>query len=172
MTEFDTLTNAAARFLSRQRFAVVGVSRAGDAPANVIYRRLKETGRDVVAVNPNAERVEGDPCYASLQALPKPVDAVIVATHPGESLQVARDCRETGVGYVWFHRSFGTGSVSEEAVAHCHEYGACVIPSGCPMMHLTPIDFGHRCMRAVLRLTGRLPERVACPRSPLTTTPR
>lgn len=154
----DTLANAGARFLSQQRFAVAGVSRAGHAPANLIYRKLKETGHEVVALNPKTETVEGDPCYASLLELPERVDAVVIATHPEKALDVARDCRETGVRYIWFHRSIDAGSVSEEALALCREYGAFVIPGGCPMMHLEPVDFGHRCMRGALRLMGRLPK--------------
>ena len=163
MTEAHTLANAAATFLSQQTFAVAGVSRAGDAPANLIYRKLKETGRSVVPLNPSTDAVEGDRCYASLHELPEPVDAVVIATHPEKALDVARDCEETGVRYVWFHRSIGAGSVSEEALALARNSGAFVIPSGCPMMHLAPVDFGHRCMRGVLQLVGRLPKEVAPP---------
>ncbi|MDH3202120.1 MAG: CoA-binding protein [Myxococcales bacterium] len=155
-----TLAAAAAEFLSQGRFAVAGVSRAGNSPANLIYRKLKEGGRQVFATNPNAETVEGDPCYRSLLELPERVDAVVIATHPDKSIEVARQCKEAGVHYVWFHRSIDGGSVSDEALAFCRDYGAFVIPGGCPMMHLMPVDFGHRCMRGVLNLTGRLPKEI------------
>jgi hypothetical protein len=55
------------------------------------------------------------------------------------------------------HRSFGTGSVSEEAVNLCREKGIEVIPGACPMMFCEPVDFGHRCMRWLLKVTGGLP---------------
>jgi len=42
----------------------------------------------------------------------------------------------------------------------CEAYGATVIPGGCPMMHLAPVDVAHRCMRVVLSLTGSLPKAV------------
>jgi predicted CoA-binding protein len=155
-----TLAEAAAEFLSQQRFAVAGVSRTTNAPANLIYRKLKEGGRQVYATNPKAETVEGDPCYPSLRELPEHVDAVVIATHPDQALEVARQCKEAGVGYVWFHRSIDGGSVSHEALAFCRTYGAFVIPGGCPMMHVAPVDFGHRCMRGVLNLTGRLPKEI------------
>ncbi len=158
-----TLGEAAAEFLSQQRFAVAGVSRAGNAPANLIYRKLKESGRQVYATNPKAEAVEGDPCYPSLRELPERVDAVVIATHPDQALGVARQCKEAGVNYIWFHRSIDGGSVSDEALAFCLAYGAFVIPGGCPMMHLSPVDFGHRCMRGVLNLVGRLPNEIASP---------
>ncbi len=31
-----------------------------------------------------------------------------------------------------------------------------VIPGGCPMMFCPPVDFGHQCMRGLLRATGSL----------------
>lgn len=158
-----TLAEAAAEFLSQQRFAVAGVSRTSSAPANLIYRKLREGGRQVYATNPKAETVEGDPCYPSLRELPERVDAVVIATHPDRALEVARQCKEAGINYVWFHRSIDGGSVSDEALAFCRAYGAFVIPGSCPMMHMAPVDFGHRCMRGVLNLTGRLPKEITSP---------
>ena len=61
-------------------------------------------------------------------------------------------CSERGVGQVWFHRSFGQGSVSNEAVQECKTNGIKCIVGGCPLMYCEPIDFGHRCMRWLLRL--------------------
>ena len=55
------------------------------------------------------------------------------------------------------HRSFGAGSVSEPAAQYCREHGIAVIPGGCPMMFCEPVDFGHKCIRFFLRLSGGLP---------------
>ena len=159
------LSTAATRFLSQQRFAVTGVSRGGNAPANLIYRKLKGSGREVYPINPRADMVEGDKCYASLADLPTQVDAVMIATHPDQALAVAQQCGTAGVKHVWFHRSIDAGSVSKEAVAFCRDYGADVIPGGCPMMHLEPVDFGHRCMRGILSFTGKLPKATDLPTS-------
>ncbi|MDH3727504.1 MAG: CoA-binding protein, partial [Myxococcales bacterium] len=134
--------------------------RSGNQPANLIYRKLRETGAQVFATNPNAERVEGDPCYPNLREIPGGVDAVVVVTHPDQALEVAQQCKDVGARHVWFHRSIDAGSATPDAVALCRDYGARVIPGGCPMMHLAPVDFGHRCMRGVLSFTGRLPSQV------------
>ena len=155
-----SLSQAAAAFLAEKRFAVAGVSRGGDAPANLIFKKLKVSGREVYAVNPNADSVEGDRCYGSLADLPEPPDAVMVATHPDQAIEIAQQCKAAGVRRVWFHRSIDGGSFSPEAAALCEAYGATVIPGGCPMMHLGPVDVAHRCMRAVLSLTGALPKAV------------
>jgi predicted CoA-binding protein len=157
------LEEAASEFLAQSRFAVTGVSRAGDAAANYIFKRLLETGREVYPVNPNADEVEGRRCYASLADIPVPVDAVVIATHPKQSVDVARQCRAAGVPNVWFHRSIDRGSVSQEAIELCSRYGATVIPGGCPMMHLDPVDVPHRCMYLVLKKLGTLPKGVELP---------
>jgi predicted CoA-binding protein len=155
-----SLAEVATEFLAQKRFAVAGVSRAGDAPANFIFKRLKESGREVYPVNPNADTIGGERCYRSLDELPEPPDAVIIATHPNMATDVAQQCKAAGVRYVWFHRSIDGGSFSAEAAALCAGYGAIVIPGGCPMMHLEPVDIGHRCMRGVLHWTGKLPKTV------------
>lgn len=145
-------------FLAQKRIAVAGVSRSKDQAANVNYRKLRDRGYEVFAVNPRAEQVEGDPCYPSLAAIPGGVDAVLVATPPEGTVETVRECVALGIRRVWMHRSFGQGSVSERAASICHEHGVALIPGGCPMMFQQPVDLGHRCMRWLLRLTGGLPK--------------
>ena len=152
------LEEAVREFLACERVAVAGVSRTDiNEAANVIYRKLRDGGYVVYPVNPRATRVEGDDCYTSLADIPGGIDAAVVVTHPDATPEVVRQCVDLGVRHVWMHRSFGQGSVSQEAVALCEENGIRVIPGGCPMMFLAPVDLGHRCMRWFLGLTGKLP---------------
>jgi uncharacterized protein len=145
-------------FLKAKNIAIAGVSRDSHQPANCIYRKLKSAGYEVSAINPNASEVEGDVCYRDLHSVPIPIDAVMVATHPNATPQVARECADLGIKKVWLHRSFGEGSVSPEAIQVCKESGVDFIVGGCPMMYCEPVDFGHRCMRWMLKLTHKLPE--------------
>src|SRR5512135_1353340 len=116
----QTMKQAAAEFLAGKRVAVTGVSRnSKDHGSNVVYRRLRDRGYEVFAVNPNADQVEGDPCYHDLRAIPGGVDAVVIATAPDAVESVARQCHDLGITRVWMHRAFGTGSVSEEGVEYC-----------------------------------------------------
>jgi len=144
-------------FLSGRRFAVAGVSRDPAQPANAVYRRLRDAGYEVFPINPNASEVEGTTCHPDLASIPDPIDGVVIATHPAVSAAVVRQCAERGVRRVWFHRSFGDGSVSDEAVRECEARGIECIVGGCPLMYCTPVDFGHRCMRSWLRWRGRVP---------------
>ena len=145
-------------FLKLQRIAVVGVSRDPQQPANAIFRKLRDAGHQVFALNPQTTQVEGVPCYPNLHALPEPVEAVMIVTPPEQAAPVVRECAELGIRNVWLHRSFGEGSVSEEAVSECERLDIHCITGGCPMMYCEPVDMGHCCMKWVLMLQGRLPK--------------
>jgi predicted CoA-binding protein len=155
-----TLREAADEFLAQRRIAVAGVSRDDKMPANLIYRRLRDHGYEVFAVNPNAEEVEGDRCYPDVGAVPGGVDGVVVATPPDASERVVEQCAGAGVPRVWLHRGLGPGSLTDAAVASGREHGLEVIPGGCPNMFGPTADPGHRCMRAMLRMGGKLPKEV------------
>jgi len=147
-------------FLAQRRIAVAGVSRDNSrhAASNLIYRRLKSTGHDVFAVNPHMQRFDGDQCYPDVRSIPGGVDGVVVVTRPETTAQIVRDCNDAGVRRVWMHQSIGKGSsVSPEAVEYCRQHDICVIAGACPMMYGSGVDFGHTCMRWILKLTGGLP---------------
>ena len=138
------------------------MSRSSGEAANLIYRKLRQSGHRVFAVNPRTAEVEGDRCYPDLASIPDGVDGVVIATPPRVTGEIVRQCSELGIPRVWMHRSFGQGSVAKEAVRLCHERGISVIDGGCPMMFCEPVDFGHRCIRWFLKVSGSLP-RVAVP---------
>jgi predicted CoA-binding protein len=146
-----------AAFLGGKRIVVAGVSRSGNAPANAIFRRLRDTGHEVIPVNPNAAEVEGARCYPDIASVPEPIHGVMVVTHPSVSVDVARAALERGVRHIWFHRSFGEGSVSAEAGELCRQRGVEPIVGGCPLMYCQPVDVGHRFFRWWLRLRRRVP---------------
>lgn len=155
------IKEAASEFLGNRRIAVTGVSRdPGGHGANVVYRRLRDRGYDVFAINPNADRVEGDPCYHDLKSVPDGVDAVVIGTRPETAEETMRQCADLGIRFVWMHRGPGPGSVSEAAAAYGREHAINVIDGGCPLMFGPTADFGHRCMKSVLTLTGAVPREV------------
>jgi uncharacterized protein len=152
---------AAAEFLASKRIAVTGVSRKPQGHgSNIVYQRLRERGYEVFAVNPNAEEVEGDRCYADLKTIPDGVDAVVIGTRPEIAETTMRECADLGIKYVWMHRAFGAGSVSDTATKYGREHGINVIDGGCPLMFDPTADPGHKVMRLVCTLTGKVPRRV------------
>jgi uncharacterized protein len=156
-----TVKEAASAFLANRRVAVTGVSRHPEGHgSNAVYRRLRDRGYDVFAVNPNADEVEGDRCYHDLRDIPGGVDAVVIATRPDAAEATMRECVELGVGQTWMHRAFGEGSVCDEATVYGREHGITVIDGGCPLMFDPTADFGHKVMRFVLTRKGKVPKRV------------
>ena len=157
-----TVNEAAAEFLATKRVAVTGVSRKPqNHGGNVVYQRLRERGYEVFAVNPNADQVEGDLCFHDLKAIPGGVDAVVIATRPEIAEATMRECADLGIKHVWMHRSFGSGSVSEAAAAWGREHGIRVIDGGCPLMFEPTADPGHKFMRFLFTLAGKVPRRVS-----------
>jgi hypothetical protein len=143
-----SVKEAAAEFLAKKRIAVTGVSRtAKDHGSNVVYKRLRDRGYQVFAVNPNADQVEGDKCYHDLKSVPGGIEAVVIGTKPEIGEATMRECAEMGIKHVWMHRGPGLGSVSGAATQYGRQHGITVIDGGCPLMFNPTADFGHKMMR-------------------------
>ena len=158
MSKIDTLVQD---FLAQEKIAVVGVSDNRETGCNLAYRKFKESGYAVSAVNPRLTSFEGDPCYPDLKSVPEKPDAVFILTNPKISEEIVQQCVDLGIKRVWMHCLMGTKpglaasmtSVSPDAVQMCRENGIEVIPGSCPNQFLKP-DFGHTIMRGMFRTFG------------------
>ena len=156
-----TMKETATEFLAHKRVAVTGVSRKpANHGSNVVYKRLRERGFEVFPVNPNADEVEGDRCFADLKSVPVDLEWVVIGTRPETAEDTMRECVDLGISRVWMHRSFGEGSVSDAASAFGREHGVQVIDGGCPCMYDPVADPAHKVMRTMLQLTRKLPRPV------------
>lgn len=156
-----TTKQAASDFLAKKRIAVTGVSRNPQGHgSNAMYQRLRERGYEVFAINPHADRVEGDPCYPDLASVPGGVEAVLIGTRPETAEQTVRECAELGIKHVWMHRLFGTGSVSAAATEYGRKHGITVIDGGCPLMFDPTADGMHKTMCRVATWTRKVPRKV------------
>src|SRR5262245_7332445 len=152
-----TMREAVAVFLATKRIAVTGVSRKPkEHGSNTVYKRLRDRGYEVFAVNPNTDTVEGDRSYHDLKSIPGGVDAVVIGTAPSRAEDTMRECAELGIEQVWMHRGPGAGSVSDTATTYGREHGITVIDGGCPLMFEPTADFGHKVMKVVL--SRRIPK--------------
>jgi len=155
------IKQAATEFLANKRIAVTGVSRTPKGHgSNIVYQRLRQRGYEVFAVNPNADEVEGDRTYQDLRSIPGGVDAVVIGTRPETAESTMHECAELGIKQVWMHRSVGGGSVSDAATEYGRQRGITVIDGGCPLMFDPCADGGHKVMRFVFTMTGKVPRKV------------
>ncbi len=158
MVQIDALVQD---FLAQKKIAVVGVSDKRETGCNLGYRKFKEAGHRVSAVNPHLTTFDGAPCYPDLKAIPDKPDAVFILANPRVTEQIVQQCVELGIKHVWMHCMMGTRpgaaasmtSVSQDAVQMCRENGIAVIPGSCPNQFLKP-DFFHALMRRMWRGLG------------------
>ena len=158
MSKFDILVQD---FLAQKKIAVVGVSDKRETGCNLAYKKFKENGYQVYAVNPRLATFDGAPCYPDLKSIPEKPEAVFILTNPTVAEQIVQQCVALGVKHVWMHCLMGTRpgltasmtSVSQDAVRLCRENGIAVIPGACPNQFLRP-DFGHALMRVMWRTLG------------------
>jgi len=129
-------------FLGHRRIAMVGVSRDPKHFSRYLLKEFRTRGYDVVAVNPTADEIEGNHCFATVKAIQPPVEAALLMTPPPETEKVVHDCAEAGIQEVWMHRGGGQGSVSSAAVAFCRKQG---------------MQFPHRVHGFIKKLVGSFP---------------
>lgn len=115
-------------FLGQHRLAIVGVSQKPAETSRALFREFRERGYDAVPVNPAAQEIDGQRCFARVQEIQPPVAAVLLMTSPAVTESVVRDCAEAGIPRVWMFRGAGVGAVSAEAVSFCESKGISVIP--------------------------------------------
>jgi len=141
-------------FLAQRTLAVVGVSRDPKKFGNSVYRDLKGKGYKLYPVNPKAEEIEGDRCYANLSALPEPVDGVLVVVPSAETEQVVQDAARSGIPRVWMQQ----GAESEAAIEFCRANGISEVHGECILMFAQPQAFFHKPHKWVWGLMGKLPK--------------
>ena len=141
-------------FVGQRRLAIVGVSRRGKKFGNFAFRELRSKGYKIFPVHPQAETIEGERCYASLGALPQPVDGVLIVVPPAQTEQVVRDAAAAGIRRVWMQQ--GAGSLA--AIKFCQESGIREVHGECILMFTEPLAWWHRAHRWVWKLLGKLPQ--------------
>ena len=160
MAKVDDLVKS---FLDQKRIAVVGISDKRETGCNLAYKKFKENGYQVYAVNPRISTYDGDVCYADLKSIPDKPESVFILANSKVTEQIVGQCVELGIKHIWMHCMMGTKpglganvtSVSQSAVEMCKANGIEIIPGSCPNQFLNP-DFAHAMMRGMWRTFGFL----------------
>lgn len=118
--------------LAADMFAVVGASRNPAKYGFLVYRAVKAAGKTAYAVNPSTDRVDGDPCFPSLSALPQRPDVAVMVVPPAATEAAVTECLQQGITQVWMQ----PGAESEEAVRMCRNNDIAVVSGGPCLMVL------------------------------------
>ena len=113
-------------FLNGKTFAVAGASNDREKYGNLVFRKLVDSGRDVVPLNPKGGAIEGVAAFASIHDLPNAPESLSVVTPPSVTAQVIQDAIQAGVKHIWIQ----PGAVHEDASAQARSAGINVIDDG------------------------------------------
>ncbi|KPC78081.1 CoA-binding protein [Streptomyces sp. NRRL S-4] len=113
-------------------WAVVGLSDNSSRAAYGVAEVLQRFGKRVVPVHPKAERVHGEQGYASLAAIPFPVDVVDVFVNSDLAGGIADEAVAVGAKAVWFQ----LGVVDEEAYERTRAAGLAMVMDRCPAIEI------------------------------------
>lgn len=121
------MTDLIADFVGRRRWAVVGVSDDHHKFGRRIFEDMRSAGYDVVPVHPTLTALDdGTPVYASIAAIPVPVEVVDLVVPARAAPAVLHDMAATGVKKVWFQ----PGASDQAAVELAQSLGLEVIHGG------------------------------------------
>ena len=114
--------------LEKKVWAVVGANQNEKKYGNMIYRKLKLRGYNVIAVNPLYDLVDGDKCYENLSSLPQKPDVVDMVVTPKRSKLILKEAKRLGIKYIWFQ----PGTYDDEVLKLAKDLGlefvqACVL---------------------------------------------
>jgi predicted CoA-binding protein len=127
------MTTANEEFWLHTSFAFVAHSARKPFPT-LSYRELKKQGKQVFAVDPSVEEIEGDATFPDLGALPQKVDAVVLETPREETADWVRQAADAGIQHVWIHMNRDT----PEALELGRERGLEVRTGTCAVMYVKP----------------------------------
>ncbi|TNF99857.1 MAG: CoA-binding protein, partial [Gammaproteobacteria bacterium] len=124
---------------SPQSIALFGASDKPDSVGQIVFRNLLTAGfkGSIYAINPKHKEVQGQQAYASLEALDKPVDLVVVATPASTVPDIVESCGKHGVKAIIIlsagFREIGSAGkrLEEQVVENARRHGIRVMGPNC-----------------------------------------
>ncbi len=121
-------------FLASEPIAMAGVSRNPKKFGFAAFKELKETGMNIIPVNPYAEEIHGCKVYKDIKSLPDNVRGLIVMTGKDQTAAVIRDARSRGIKQIWVQQMAESKEVLNELEGSDINY----ITRECILMHYKP----------------------------------
>ncbi|MGH2614290.1 MAG: CoA-binding protein [Thermomicrobiales bacterium] len=118
------------RILTENRtIAMVGLSADPMRPSHFAAIYMQSEGYDIIPVNPRytGQTILGQPVYASLEEIPRPVDIVDVFRRADEVPGIARSAVSIGAKVLWMQ----LGVINDDAAQIAREAGLEVVMDRC-----------------------------------------
>lgn len=122
----DSLQEQIERFLSADRYAVVGASEDSRKYGHKVFKCYLQHNHETYPVNPTQKSVLGHQAYPDLASVPLKTDSVSIITPPPVTEKVVEDAIASGVLNIWMQ----PGAESEKAVQRAQDAGINVIWGG------------------------------------------
>lgn len=119
---------------SSRRIAIVGASPRPDRPSSGVLHDLADAGYEVIPVNPNADQIDGIPCYPTLEAaaVTGPIDIVDVFRRADACIEPAEAAVRIRARCLWLQ----LGIANREAGRIAHEGGLAVVMDRCTAIEI------------------------------------
>ncbi|MBI5535213.1 MAG: CoA-binding protein [Deltaproteobacteria bacterium] len=137
-------------FWGHPSYAVVGHTARARYPL-LTYRALKDRGKRVVPIDPEADTIEGDKALHSLAELGEPVDGLVIEVPREETRSWVEQAAAAGIKRVWIHMNRDT----PEALSLAREKGIEVCTGTCAVQYLTTGFSPHAIHRTIRKILGR-----------------
>jgi predicted CoA-binding protein len=127
---------------SVRTIAVIGASPKRERPSHWVMRYLQSRGYRTIPVNPNAagERIHGELCYPSLEAVPDGIDMADIFRR-SDAIPAAVDAAiGKGVRVIWLQ----LGLRDDVAAARAEAKGIRVVMNRCPAIEIPRLALGPR----------------------------
>ena len=118
--------------LAKKMWAVIGATINTEKFGYKIWKKLKDNGYEVFAVNPKYDYIDGEKCYPTLKDLPDTPDVVDFVVPPKTSLKAIDDAHEMGVEYLWFQ----PGTADEEVIEKAENLNKKIVFHDCVLVAL------------------------------------
>ena len=112
---------------SAKTLAVVGLSSKTTRPSHGVTEYMQRNGYRIIPVNPHEETVLGEKAYPSLDAVPDPVDVVVIFRRSEFVPEVVEAAIRKGANVVWMQE----GVIHEGAAERARAAGLTVIMDRC-----------------------------------------
>jgi predicted CoA-binding protein len=117
---------------------VVGASNSEDKPAHYVPEHMQQHGWRIIAINPRAETILGEPVYRTLGDVPEQVGLVDVFRPSEQTPEIARQAVAAGASALWLQLHIA----SDEARRIAEEAGLLYVEDRCLIVEQRRLGLG------------------------------